>query len=163
MRVWLILLLCLVGCSGPRPADVVTRSGEPDAVRIKGEDARLEAARQEARATLPQFVEALKAPLNTQKGFSLKVDFHEGKVHEYMWLHKVRAEGFDFTGVLANRPIQLKKLRHGQRVRVKAPAVADWMYTDGGGLVGGYSIRAIAASLSPAERQRLEQEGGFTL
>jgi uncharacterized protein YegJ (DUF2314 family) len=167
MNAWKIgmaaFFVCLtLGCQRPHP-ELVTRVGEPDAVKVKGEDARLDEARRQARASLDQFTEALKAPHKTQTRFSLKAEFVEGKVHEYMWLKDVRPEGFDFTGTLANTPVQLKKLHHGQRVRVKSVAVTDWMFVDGGGLVGGYTIRTLADGLTTNERQRLEKEGGFTL
>lgn len=157
------MLLLVAGCGSSPPADVVTRSAEPDVVRVQGEDVRLEEARRAACAALPEFVSALQSADKTQKRFSLKAEFTEGKVHEFLWLRDIKPEGSDFIGTLSNQPIQLKKLELGQRLRVKTPAVTDWMYIKNGVLVGGYTIRILAETLTPEARANLEKEGGFRL
>ena len=74
-----------------------------------------------------------------QQTFAIKAPFTNGKETEYMWL-LVSAIGEEtVTGTLDNEPIYVRNVRVGETVTVSIDQVNDWLYTDGGELVGGFT------------------------
>ena len=70
----LLIMLCLLltACGSP--------GGEEGNIEIvPAEDAEMNAAIQEARDSLPEFIQALQSPTDTQTHFAIKVRFPYGK------------------------------------------------------------------------------------
>ena len=57
-----------------------------------------------------------------------------------MWVEVTGMEQGIIYGKLGNDPVDLKKVRLGSRVRVKAGEIADWVFTHGNEMVGGFSV-----------------------
>ncbi len=140
--------------------EVVHREGEPDYYRTNG-NAAVERAVAKARATQMQFVAAIQNPKPSYHGLAVKKGFAtpSGGL-EHMWIGQPRWDGKVFHGVVDNEPVDTKLVKLGDAVTVTPSELSDWMYIDGGNLVGGYTIRAILAEQSPQERAKFEKENG---
>lgn len=130
--------------------------------RISSGDAAMNAASAKARATLKQFLAALKAPKKGQENFGVKKRFPVGKEGgEHMWLGDIAYDGLVLRGTLINRPVHLKNVHYGDRVVIHPNEVSDWLYSDNGKMVGGYTMRVLHSRLSPGEKKRFEEGLGM--
>jgi uncharacterized protein YegJ (DUF2314 family) len=68
-----------------------------------------------------------------------------------------------FAGVVANEPVDLKRIRLGERVTVPLESVSDWMAVDRGRLIGGYTIRALRDRMTSDERILFDRDLGFVI
>jgi len=156
---WLVVVAALLcGCDGAsrKPGDRLDRDGEPSVSFVDGDDPKMNAAMKKAAETIDDFVKALERPAADQEMFAIKVGFGEGKTGEFMWLSPVTYKDGKFTGVLNNEPVHPQKSKLGDKVTASKEEVVDWMYADGGVLVGGYTLRVLRDSLPPAERAQFD-------
>jgi uncharacterized protein YegJ (DUF2314 family) len=93
-------------------------------------DPRMNAAIAKARATVQQFIDALKTPKPSYYGFSVKMAFTEGNATEHMWLMPISFDGTQFHGTVNNKPEKLTNVAVGQKVAVAPAEITDWMYID---------------------------------
>ena len=115
-------------------------------------DADLKAATEEARRRWPEFVQAF-AGKKEEQIFAVKAPFKDGEHTEFMWIKVLRIEDEFLQGVIDNDPVQVKKFKRGTRVRLRAKALTDWMYTDGDDIIGGFTNKA----LDKAAQARLDK------
>jgi len=108
-------------------------------------DPEMNGAIAEARAHLPEFLQALLQPGESNYGFAVKYPFEEPLVHgvEHLWLVDVVASGNDFIGVVDVEPMVLKQIRLGQKLTVPQAGITDWMYYDDEKRVGAYTARVV--------------------
>jgi len=121
------------------------------------------AAMAKARATLPEFIAAVRAPTHAQSAFTIKAPFHDGGRTEYMSVTPVSFDGKTFHGTLDDQPVSLSNVKIGDQVTVDPARVADWSYVDGGTLVGGYTLRALRSRLPPEQRREYDRSRTFTI
>jgi len=117
--------------------------------KVSEDDPRLEAARQQARDTYPEFLKALKS--RTASDTVTVEVFYEGT--EYLTLKVFKADEKEIVGVLEMYP-QKVKLQFGAQVTVSVTDInvlADWTIENEAGEVKG-------AYLSN-ERKRLTRGG----
>ena len=153
-----LLALAALGCEARGPG------GADNVVNVEDDDAAMNAAVAEARATVGRFTAALADPAPGQVGFSVKLPVTEGETTEHMWLDAVRYEpdgGGRFRGVLNNEPRGLTGVSLGDELTVPADGISDWMYVEDGRLAGGYTIRALRDRLPPGERAAFEAQAPF--
>lgn len=162
------LLLCALtavtslNCGGSEDDQkVVRRSGQPDMVYVKDDDAKMEAGIAKARATVPEFIEALKARKSGDEGFAVKKPFPVRKTQEHIWLTRVSYDGSVFSGTVDNEPVDAKNVTLGEKATVSATELSDWMYIRNGTLMGGQTIRALYDLSTPAGRKKFEKEIGL--
>ncbi len=114
--------------------------------KVSDNDPRLEAAREQARETYPDFLKALK----TKRGYdiaSVEV-YYQGT--EYITLAVIKADENEITGTVEGYP-QKVSLQNGAQVTVSVSDLSDWAIDkDDGEVLGGYVA---------AERTRLTQPG----
>ena len=113
---------------------------------ISDDDPRLEAAREQARETYPEFLKALK----TRKPYDAATVevFYQGT--EYITITVIKADENEITGVVDSYP-QKVSLQKGAEVTVPVSDLSDWVIDkDNGETLGGYV---------EAERVRLTQPG----
>ena len=67
------------------------------AVAVPTEDAAIEAATREARASLEGFTRQLSNPSPGQSDFSVKVPVRDGDATHYLWLQHVTFDGSIFS------------------------------------------------------------------
>ena len=108
-------------------------------VEFRGNEAQLQEVVETARRRWPEFVAAFEERQPGQT-FSIKAKFQEGEAVEWMWVEVTGMEQGIIYGKLGNDPVDLKKVRLGSRVRVKAGEIADWVFTHGNEMVGGFSV-----------------------
>ncbi|VAX41132.1 hypothetical protein MNBD_PLANCTO03-1540 [hydrothermal vent metagenome] len=131
----LISIIGLVGC------------GEDTGwTKVADDDSRLEAAREQARETYPDFLKALK----TRKPYDAATVevFYQGT--EYIMVTVIKADEDEIMGVVASYP-QKVSLQKGAEVTVPVSDLSDWVIDkDDGETLGGYV---------QAERARLTKPG----
>ncbi len=105
--------------------------------KVSDDDPRLEAARQQARDSFPDFVKAYKArkPLTA---YTVEVKFEEGGASEYLSLDVRKLTDTEVTGVIVGYPQKVKR-QSGETITVPVSAVTDWRYeTPEGEVQGGF-------------------------
>ena len=132
-------LACMVGCGGSDNATI----------EIAEDDPELAYARQNARATVNQFIYALQNPTAGQTLFAVKAKFVDGDAVEYMWITDLKYENGAFTGVVNNEPSVVSNISMGDEYTVPAYNIDDWMILQNDQIVGGYSVQMVAARQAP--------------
>ena len=127
---------------------------------IRPDDAEMLAAINKARGTLREFFDALVQPQLGRESFLLKVAFRRGDDVEHIWLADLDFSGPEPRGVVANEP-RIPGLRFMQQVPFAPADITDWMYLDGGRLVGGYTTRLIRDRMSPEERKEFDASAPY--
>jgi uncharacterized protein YegJ (DUF2314 family) len=124
--------------TGDFPESVFEESMAP-ILSSEGLEEELQKATDEAQSRLPEFVSAFE---RRKKGTicGVKAKFQEGDAIEWMWITVEHITDDGFEGRLDNDPGELKKVKAGDRIMVKADEVVDWAITDDNGMRGGFSV-----------------------
>jgi uncharacterized protein YegJ (DUF2314 family) len=156
-----VILLAIAGC-GDGEGETVKRAGQPDMIRVKASNEKMNAAIQQARSSIKDFLDALASPKRGQGGFAVKKAFLvRGEQSEHIWLNEISFDGKQLHGKVNNEPVDVKNLKVGDPATVSPSEVSDWMFVQDGKLVGGYTIRALFDMSSPAGRRKFEKETGL--
>jgi len=158
----LAALLAFAACQGAEDP-VVKRPGEPDVIRVDAGDANMNRAMARARETIGEFLKRLEHPPEAQTFIALKVRLEEGHTVEHVWLNSVSHANTLFAGVVGNEPVDLKKVRLGDRVSAPLARVSDWMAVERGRLIGGYTIRVLREGMTLDERRAFDKELSFII
>jgi uncharacterized protein YegJ (DUF2314 family) len=151
------LVLAAVLTVLPLPA-LAQKPGPGGVIGYEATDARMNAAIDEARRTLPFFLEAfVTSPEDQRSAFSLKLGLttYDGGV-EHIWVSNLRLEGGAFVGELANEPIGLPGMALGSPVDVDLDRVSDWSILAKEGLYGGFTMRVMLADMPPQQREEMQ-------
>jgi uncharacterized protein YegJ (DUF2314 family) len=156
----LLIPLAFFSCgkSPPRlPADPVpVLSGDPTQHRAR-DDGELARIAENARNTLPLFFRRLQRPLagdgNFRIKYPLKADPRSGFSREQVWLSEIRFKDGRYSGVLVNTPYYVSGLARGDVIPINdIEEITDWMFTQGGTIVGGRSIKFLLEQIPEHER-----------
>ena len=157
MRFWIAFITAAAilsgGCGNPASKDKVSY--------VSAGDARMNTAMAGARSSVGTFVTALQSPKTGQEAFAIKMPFSDGSNTEHMWLSPVSYDGKNFQGVVNNEPEKVKTVKSGQKVTVAPSEISDWMYVDNGNLVGGFTMRVLRDTMTPAERAEFDKSVPF--
>lgn len=152
------LVMLLLGCGGPsvpQIQDRVTKAGEYD-------EAEMEAAIQQARASFSEFEKRLANPERGDAGFAIKVKITDGDEGEHFWLQEVRPLGDGkYSGIVANEPSSVRSVRYGQRITFPFEDVSDWMYAHNGVVQGNYTLRVLLKTLPDEEAAQMKKQLGW--
>lgn len=153
------LLFALALAAIPLAPALAQGPAEPDPiVELPAEDAAMNAARDEAQATLAQWLAVLDdPPLGTREiGFKYPL---EG--WEHIWVGNVRREGDFLEGQLVNAP-HSDGHSYGDWVRVPLSEVSDWAYRDINGVMYGHrTTRVLFAELPPEVVAQIKADFGW--
>jgi uncharacterized protein YegJ (DUF2314 family) len=138
-------------------------SSGPWVTDIDDDDPQMNAAIEKARATLPDFVRALRSPKASQTGFAIKTPITDGTHTEHMWLNRITFDGQKYHGTVDNQPAKVTGVKLGSKRSIDPQQVTDWMYLDNRKLVGGYTIRVVREKLGPKEREEFDKNAPFAL
>jgi uncharacterized protein YegJ (DUF2314 family) len=152
VRVWDKNLRKALRTEHPVTALTETPPSKVPVVPGDADDADLKAATEEARRRWPEFAQAFASKKDDQI-FAVKAPFKEGEHTEYMWIKVLRIEDEFLQGVIDNDPVELKKFKRGTKIRLRAKALTDWMYTEGDEMIGGFTNKA----LDKAAKARLDK------
>ncbi len=167
-----MILVCILawtlfsGCSLLQGEDVVKREGEPDVYRVASEDEDMNAAIEQAQATLGTFIESLISPRPGQTHFSIKAKFattDEPASFEHIWLYDVTYDGEKFSGRIGNQPLDVTYLSVDEKVQVPRDDVTDWMIIEDGILIGGYTLRVLVDRMSAEEKETFLESIDFEI
>jgi uncharacterized protein YegJ (DUF2314 family) len=120
-------------------------------VVFRADDAGLEAAKAQARATLPEFLRRLSAPGADLASAAVKAPLPVPGGTEHVWLSGIRRDGDEFVGTLENHPSPATGMQLGATVRVSQSEISDWKLVERGQLVGGFTIRYFMSLMDPAQ------------
>jgi uncharacterized protein YegJ (DUF2314 family) len=147
-----------------------TSCGSPDSspatggiIDVNATDPEMLAAMRQARATLPQFLEAVQHHDTASYNFAVKLPFADGAQKEYIWLGEPTFENGKWYGTVDNTPEYTHEIKEGERVAFDTANVADWNYTKNGELMGGYSVRLLRNRMSPGERAEFDKYTGWII
>lgn len=130
--------------AGDDPLSAFDASPHPPVISMSPDDPRLHAAAAEARRRWGEFARAFRAPSPTQESFTIKARFDQDNETEYMWVMVRQISDTDAIGELGNAPNALSGIKLGDPVRIPIAEVLDWMYLDGGEMVGGFTVQVLA-------------------
>ncbi|WP_165793777.1 YegJ family protein [Hyphococcus luteus] len=139
----LFLTLLLAGCG---QAQVKDRT-----VEVATNDAAVNAAMKEARASLPQFFAKAADPQPGTEAYALKVKVEDKNGVEHFWVTPFSKTDDGFTGVINNEAAVVEKVSLGEPYAFTADEISDWMYVQNGKIHGGYTIRAMLPSMPKEE------------
>ncbi|MFO0961334.1 MAG: DUF2314 domain-containing protein [Phycisphaerales bacterium] len=163
LRVLVVLSLLFAGLRIWMRSNAPTAAGggSGNVTAIASDDPAMLAAIAKARATVDRFTAALAHPLAGQKHFAVKWPVTQGDAVEHFWVEDVTFDGAKFRGVIQDEPEMVTSVRAGQAVTVPLVEITDWMYIDGGSIVGGYTARVIRDKLPAEERRKFDQRVHF--
>jgi uncharacterized protein YegJ (DUF2314 family) len=131
------------------------RAQDSSYIKVPNRDSEMEDAKAKARATLPRFWARLERPGPGEEGFSLKVALpYSPRDTEHIWTKDVERKDGRITGVINNRPRDVKTVRLGQRIEIKEDQISDWMFMRNGKMVGNYTLRPLLGRMPPADAAR---------
>ena len=118
--------------------------GSEDGVTRVKHDAKLLAARDAARARLPELRERFNRGLAPGEYIEVKAPFDtDSGDHEWMWVEVRKWTGDRIEGTLQNEPDDVKRLRSGQDVVVSQAELFDYIFRRADGREEGNTTGAI--------------------
>ena len=151
-----LLSTLLAACAAHADASIVHRAGEPDVYRMPATDARMNEAIALARHSVEEFIGAFTHATAHQRSFAVEVSVIDGTSVEQLWVDLESYANGQFTGHIANEPLDVHNVQRGDRIVVDQERISDWMYVDRGHLVGGFTLRLMRATLNEADRQAFD-------
>lgn len=130
---------------------------------VEADDAEMNAAIDQARGTVSEFIAALAAPKAGQSEFTVKVGVVDGAEVEHMWLANPTYVNGQFSGAISNDPEMVSNVKYGDLYTVAEQEISDWMFVENGVLKGGYTLRVLRNQLSPTERAQFDKSVGFRI
>jgi uncharacterized protein YegJ (DUF2314 family) len=130
-------------------------------INVPTDDPDMLAAKQQGRATLPDFFRHLGAPEKDEAGFSIKYDLvPESDAAEFIWAEILSHKGNVTVARLSNVPDD-KRFEQGQEVTVPDAEIVDWSYWKGDVLQGSFTTRALLKTMSAEEAASLRKAVGW--
>ena len=135
---------CLIAAGCSSGGDTGSSGVDDPVVMVADDDAEMIAAAQEARDSVDQFIAALENPSSNQTAFFVKAGVEGNGDTEFFWLSDVSYNDGVFTGTIDNELQLVESLKYGDRHRVAADEINDWMILEGGEMVGGFTAKVLA-------------------
>ena len=140
------------------PSSALAQKDDYGVGSVSEQDREMNAAKAEAKRTLPGFLKLLAAPPAGTRSYQIKYPLAGW---EYIWVGKLRLEGDAIVGTLINDPEE-PGYTFGQTVRVPLTDVADWGYYNADGVMQGhYTTRVLLKLLEPAEAAEIREILGW--
>jgi uncharacterized protein YegJ (DUF2314 family) len=134
---------------------------EDQTVLVERADPEVQAAIQQAQASLDDFLALKDNPPKGASGFKLKVVIHDGDRQEVMWVTPFTQTDTGFVGILNDQPEYVTNVRNGQKLTFTRADVADWGYRLDGKQKGSFTVCVIFKHMPPAEVQKYRDDYGF--
>jgi uncharacterized protein YegJ (DUF2314 family) len=151
-----LAFLCAFGCAGCQDRKVKEARRLELVALMHGNtaDPEMKAAIEKARATLPVFLGALKAPKAGQRQFMVRKAFptKEAGKQQILIVNNVTLDGAMLRGVLDdNTAVPGSGVDPKGAVTVKPEEICDWMFNEDGKAVGGWMLRALKNKMTDEE------------
>ena len=139
----ILLTLCILAFAcAPTPAPTT------------GTDSELEAASEQARDTLDDFIGKIATPHADRTFVAVKVRFRPpDESPQDIWVDEVTYSNGVLRGSIGD-DIPSLKFEAGEKITINEEDIVDWMIVEDGKLVGGYTIRLAIQRMSTEERER---------
>lgn len=135
-------------------AVIATFFGSADATGTFQHDAELLAARDRARAQMPEVARRLNAGLAPGDHILVKAPFVTTHgTNEWMWVEVLKWDGERITGLLDNDPADVPSLKAGSRVTVKQADLFDYLFVHADGKMEGGETSKILANREAKEKK----------
>ena len=123
------------------------------AVKLTDSDPEMNAAIQDARRTLDNFLTLHASGQIDPKDAAVRVAVPttEGLCCEHIWMVEFTREGEVFSGLVANDPIDVNYLKLWQPYQFTRADISDWNYRADGKLHGAYTLRVMIPKLPPEQ------------
>lgn len=143
-----VLTICLLMCACAPAQDV------EETPTLTGTDTELDAAIQQARDSLPTFIQTIATPQADRTLVAVKVRFTPPEESSQdVWVDEVTYVNGVFRGNVGD-DLPALRLELGQKTNVEEKDIVDWMIVENGKLIGGYTIRLAVQRMSAEERER---------
>jgi uncharacterized protein YegJ (DUF2314 family) len=123
-----------------------------DVIDFSDDDAEMNAAMDEGRATFQQFVDAAPENLDEFDGM-IKVYFLDDPSSdgELMWVSPTNLEGPAYEGILMSDPRGLTSVDQGDDVSFSLEEISDWLYVKDGAARGAYTVMVMRSRMTPED------------
>ena len=155
-----IFVICLFqfACS-PAP----TRLPTPAPTTQLNSDAEMEAAFQQARATLDSFIQKISMSYPDRTLVAVKVRFVlPDSSSQDIWVDQISYQDGSFHGTMGD-DIPSLKLSVDDKITIARKDIVDWMIVENGKLIGGYTIRLAFQRMSPEQKERFLETVHYTI
>ena len=115
---------------------------EDEVVPVEGANDTMSDAIDQARSSIGDFFKAFENPQPGQTDFHIKARFTDGTQAEHIWLSELDFKTRPATGIVSNEP-QIGSVSFMERVAFLPDQISDWMYRDGGRVVGGFTTKVL--------------------
>jgi uncharacterized protein YegJ (DUF2314 family) len=140
---------------------LLERAKRDDIAFVEKNDAEMAAAMRRARETLPDFLKLARAPRPKTRGFAVKVAVVENEEAEYFWIAPFQPGKAGFTGEINNAPQLVKNVKLGQTITFQENEIVDWLYDDGGRMMGNYTACVLLKREPKQEAQAFMKQFGL--
>lgn len=114
-----------------------------------------------AKATLPEFRNALLSSEPGLDNFAIKVALPAVNGHEHCWVSELTVDGFAFKGRLSNAPQHVKGLTLGSVIYAKQEMISDWAYSRDGVFQGHFTTRVLLTRMNKRQKKQITQLFGW--
>ncbi|WP_298471273.1 DUF2314 domain-containing protein [uncultured Erythrobacter sp.] len=154
-----LLALSLALTAAPLAPAFAQAADEPDPiVELPTDDAEMNAAKDEARATIDEWLDVLIDPPFGTRDIAFKFPLDGW---EHIWVDNVRLDGEFLEGQLANSP-HSDGYQYRDFVRVSIYDVSDWSYRDTDGVMHGHrTTRVLFPELEPELVAQIKADFGW--
>ncbi len=144
-----VICLFLFACS-PAPTQMPT----PAPTTQLNSDVEMEAAFQQARATLDSFIQKIGTSHPNRTLVAVKVRFVlPDSSTQDIWVDQISYQDGSFHGTMGD-DIPSLKLNIDDKIKIESKDIVDWMIVEDGKLIGGYTIRLAFQRMSPEQKER---------
>ena len=114
----------------------------------------MEAAFQQARATLDSFIQKIGTSHPNRTLVAVKVRFVlPDNSSQDIWVDQISYQDGSFHGTMGD-DIPSLKLSVDDKIKIARKDIVDWMIIEDGKLIGGYTIRLAFQRMSPEQKER---------
>ena len=146
-RTFILIFCFLTFACTPTPSPASTPT-------VSATDPELDAAIEQARASLDTFIQKLTTSHADRTFVAVKVRFYPpDSLPQDIWVDEVTYTDGSFRGSMGD-DIPSLRLQLGEKITVKEEDILDWMIVENGKLIGGYTIRLAVQRMSPEEKER---------
>jgi uncharacterized protein YegJ (DUF2314 family) len=133
-------------------SETAPRPMKENVIAYHTSDQSMNAAKRQARETLPRFLELVHA--GTEGTYTVKFPLTQNGETEHIWMQLTDYRDGTFVGLLANDPVNGAKYKMGDRMEVASADVEDWMINTGELMYGGYTVRAMLKDMPKEEADK---------
>lgn len=159
------IALALSASLGVAQAKSISQKAEADQTIVMSDsDPAMQKAFDQARKTLPEFLQKAAKPAPGTDTYMLKVGLTDGRNTEYFWVGDFERQGEQYQATLANTPNTVRGYRNGQRISFQPGQIVDWMFLEPGKkrMHGNFTACALLSKEPPKEAAAFKKQYGLS-